>query len=184
MPVGYKILARPIKKLVFHNVCLEQTNKYPNLYFIRNCEPSFAIGQLDKKVEPPAMMVIRRFTVQRGSLPSHDLIRIEILPPKRKLEKIENLPALVVFAYESRGTNMTGWRYWTRTLIGIEGKYKKILHIGKSTSTGLNSTDIVFLLAWSDLKLRYHYYKYWRNQARAQPEIIDEEYEEVIKIDG
>ncbi len=182
MPIGYKILARPIRKLVFHNVCLVQTDKYPNLYFIRNCSPSFGIGQLDKKVEPPAMMVIRRFTAQRGSLPPHDLIRIEILPPKRRLEKIENLPALVVYAYESRVTNHSRWRYWRKTLMSIEGKYKRILEIGKSTTTGLNETRFLFLLAWSDLKLRFHYHRYWNETGKA--EVVDEDIEEEIKIEG
>jgi len=164
-----KVLAWPIKNIVLQGLELVQSKKYPNFFFVRNISPKFAVGQVDYKAKPPAVAVIR--LVKSDSNPSNytplewktnkntiqnALLRIEILPSQRELVNPEKLPVLVLYSYYPLEINHPR-SWWTRReIVEIKGKHKIVLRGAKATRSGKHKTEILVMLAWEQLTIKFH----------------------------
>lgn len=169
MPCGSKILAYPVKNIILHNLELIQSKKYPNFFFVRNKSPNFAVGHIDYKVKPPAVAVLK--LLPSNKQPSNytpiewksdkntiqnALLRIEILPSHRELVEPEKLPVLVLYSYYPVEINHPRSWWMKKEIVGIKGKHKIVLRGIKSTRSGKHRTEIMVLLVWEPITIKFN----------------------------
>ena len=174
-----KVLSRPIKGIEFYGVNLVPSKKYPEtMLHIRARDPvfgwsAFAIGEYEKKAEPsidnPAMMNIYIKlnteydptnwewwweTKYSSGTRKQGLLRIEVLPPKRKIEKPENLPTLIV--YFTVTDSYRHYLYYSKSSVSIEdsNKYKLIVSGRKCSASEKNCSSAFVVLAWDRVLIK------------------------------